>query len=468
MAGFPGVVLFKALLLTAFCGIAGLLASRRAEGSLHWGIAAAVAAASVTSLFSADRPALISFVLVPVFIWILERGGPLWLLPALSVVWANSHGGYFLGWVILAAYSAAAAVRRRRGERYPNDARLWIVAALSIALSGLNPSGFRIFEILAAYRHSYLTQTLIEWTRPRLWGPPYAFNLLLYAAAAVLLSAWRRVRAVDWFLFLPFAAASLLAFRNIPLIAFLAPILIAAYFPWRRKLPAVAGPAVALVLVGWLGVGVYRGQFFQFRAAFWKFPSGAADFLLAHRVSAPIFNTYEYGGYLIWRLWPEERVFIDGRALNEAVYQDYGRALTSPDPNVRREVLARYGVGAIVINAFEYTTGVLYPLALGLADAGEGEWRLVYQDSQALVFLRPPPSGVAALDRSLVRDHLEAECRVHLENDPELNLCARTLGFLFLRRGDTARARRWFGLYLANLPEPDPEAENAYRHVLGR
>src|SRR5581483_1141665 len=115
LAGFPGVVLFKALLLTAFCGIAGLLAARR-TGSRYWGLAAAGAASSLAVLFSVDRPALLTFFFVAVFVWILERGSPLWLLPVLALVWANCHGGFFLGWVVLGAYAAGATIRRRPAQ----------------------------------------------------------------------------------------------------------------------------------------------------------------------------------------------------------------------------------------------------------------------------------------------------------------------------------------------------------------
>ncbi|MBI3666351.1 MAG: hypothetical protein HY236_09025 [Acidobacteria bacterium] len=467
-AGFPGVVLFKALLLSAFCAIAGVLAARR-SGEFWWGLAAAAATAPLASLFSADRPALVTFTLVAVFIFILERGGPLWLLPLLSVIWANSHGGFFLGWVILGAYAAGASIESWFRGAVGSPRRVWIVTILSIALSGLNPSSFHIFQILAAYRQSYLTQNLIEWSRPHLWGPPYLFNILLYAAAVLLVVQWRRVRSSDWLLYLAFSTAALAAFRNIPLIAFLAPILIATYFPWRVKVPRLAGPAAAVLLGAGLAVGVAQGRFFQLRAALWRFPAGAADFLVAHRIREPIFNTYEYGGYLIWRLWPDYRVFIDGRALDESVYRDYVRILGSSGSTneesrfARRHMLARYGVGAIVANGFEYTTGTLYSMIPALADPAETEWQLAYEDPQGLVFLRHPPPGLPLLDKSRVAGHLEAECRLHIEKDPELCLCARTLGFLFLRFGDAARARRSFALYLASPHQYDPAAEKAYR-----
>lgn len=463
VGGFPAVVLFKALLLAAFCGIAGWVAARR-TGSIYWGLAAAGGAASIATLFSADRPALVTFLLVAVFIAVLERGGPLWLLPILSLVWANSHGGYFLGWSVVGIYFVAALAGRR-----PEWRRLGVVLVACVAVSGLNPSYFRIFEILASYRQSQLQQSLVEWSRPRLWGPPYVFDVLLYAGAAVLLVAWRRVKLADALLFAAFAGAALLAFRNIVFVGFLAPVMIATYFPWRRSLPGVAPVAVAAALAVALAAGVATGRFFQLRAGTWKFPAGAAEWILAHNATSPIFNTYEQGGFLIGKLWPQRKVFIDGRALNESVYQDYVRVLgNAGGAHARDAVLERYGARAIVMNAFESTSGVLYPVVLALAEPGETRWQLVYQDPQALVFLRDPPPDATALAKTQIRDHLEAECRLYLDHDPELCLCARTLGFLFARNGDAARARRWLDLYLRSPHESDPEADAAYRRLGGR
>ena len=76
--------------------------------------------------------------------------------------------------------------------------------------------------------------------------------------------------------------------------------------------------AAAAALACGLGWGIAGGRFFQLRAAEWRFPAGAAQFLRDHRIAAPLFNTYEYGGYLIWR---GQRVFIDGRALSERSFR---------------------------------------------------------------------------------------------------------------------------------------------------
>lgn len=460
VGGWPGVVLWKALLLTALCGLGGWVVRGR-TGSWLWAVAAALATASLAVEFAHDRPAILTFVFTAAFIAIFESRKGLWALPALALIWANCHGGFFFAWIVCAAY-AADALRRRT----PDAQRTLIVSGLAVLLTGLNPNGFAAVANVIRYRQSPLQSTLVEWSRPDLWGPPYAFDLLLYGSVLILAISWRRVRVSDWILFALFAAASLTAFRNEVFIGMLAPILIASYWPWKRALPAWA-PVAALALIAAAFVwGASRGAFFQLRAAEWRYPEGAARFLSDHHISARVFNTYEYGGYLIWKDVP---VFIDGRALSEAVFDDYRKILggQSNDPAVQQR-LTRDGVGAIVMNAFEYSSGVMYPLALSLVQAKIAEWKLVYEDPQALVFLRDVPAGVPVLDPGRVIAHLEAECTLHVERDPEFSLCARTLGDYFLRAGDRDRARRALGLYLAHPYGEDPEARRAYLQLLGQ
>jgi hypothetical protein len=458
MGGFGAIVLWKALLLSGVCGLSGWVAARR-TGQWMWGVAAALSTASLATVFASDRPALITFLFVALFIAIYERGGPWWMVPALAVVWANCHGGFFLGWVVCGAYGLEALVRRA-----PDAKKICLVGAAAAAASLLNPNGWRALQAVALSQQSVVTSSLIEWRKPYLWGPPYAFDVLLYAAAVVLLLAWRRVRIADWVLFVAFGVAALMAWRNMMLIAIAAPFLIAAYFPWKRPVPAVfAWPLLAAVGAGTFW-GVTNGASFQLRAAEWRYPSGAAEFLAANRVQVPVFNTYEYGGYLIWR---GQRVFIDGRSLSDGLFEDYRKILGSPpgDP-MRSDTLRKYGIGAIVMNGFEYTSGVLYPLALAVGNPADTEWKLVYEDAQSMVFLREVPPGMPVLEKTRVTTHLMAECGLHIERDPEFSLCARTLADRFLQAGDRERARRMLGLYIEHPYGDDPQARRQYQQLL--
>jgi hypothetical protein len=61
---------------------------------------------------------------------------------------------------------------------------------------------------------------------------------------------------------------------------------------------------------------------------------------------------------------------------------------------------------------------------------------------------------------------MESQCAGHIQHLPGQPRCARGLGQLFARIGDTARARRWMAFYLEHRIEPDPEAESLYRRLL--
>jgi hypothetical protein len=433
-------------MLTAFCGLSGLLAFHR-TGGFYRSLAAALAAAGIAGNFAADRPFLFTYLLLAVTIFILEVGSPgrriLWLLPPLFLFWANCHGGYFLGWVALAAYCLPALVRGG-GTR-----TLWIVSALSVLVSGVNPNGFRSLAVTLAYRSSTLQSSLWEWQRPQLW-PPDLFAVILFLAAAAMLVSYRKVRLSDWILFAAFAAASLLAIRNTILIAFLGPVLIAVYPPFSRALPRWAEFATAALLLAGVAAELISGSGFQLRAEEWLYPKGAADFLLDHKLPGPIFNTYEHGGYLMWRLWPEQRVFIDGRALSDSLFHDYSRILYALPAGAEKsglQLLDDYGIQTIVVNGFEYGSGAIYILPVALSDPHQSEWQLVYRDEQAMVFLRHPPPGLTPLPAAEALAGLEAECSAHIAHLPGEPLCARYLGILFARGGQSERAQRWTAFY---------------------
>ncbi len=457
--GFRGIITGRALLLAAFCGLAGFVVFRRC-GGFYRALAAALISGAAAWQFAADRPYLVTFLMVGIFVALLDSRRRLWLLPPLMLVWANCHGGYFLGLVVVGAYVAEALLNRKPGRR-----TLFASAAATAAISGLNPNGYRIFETLMHYRGSFLTSRLLEWQAPALW-PPNVFSVLLAAGAAVLVWQRRRVRAADWLLFAAFAAAALAARRNTILAGWFAPVVIFSYLPVRKTVPRYTMQAAAAVMLAALAAGSY----FQPAVEAWRWPSGAADFLSAHPASGPLFNTWEFGGYLMWRLWPREKVFIDGRALSESVFQDYARILYNHDAGDGRpdaqQLLDRYGVQAIVMNGFEYTNGLTYLLAPSLADPQQKEWKLVYGDSAAMVFMRRPPAGVEVQPPLHVLDYLEQQCDAHLTHEPKYPLCARALGQVFSKVGDFRRARRWLGRYFELKRLPDPEAETAWRRLL--
>ena len=119
------------------------------------------------------------------------------------------------------------------------------------------------------------------------------------------------------------------------------------------------------------------------------------------------------------------------------------------------------------MDGFEFTSGEPYLLPAALSDPSQKEWKLVYQDAQAVVFMRHPPPGVEPLNSLDALTSMESQCAEHIQHLPGQPRCARGLGDLFARIGDTARARRWMVFYLEHRTEPDPEADAIYRRLLG-
>jgi hypothetical protein len=162
-----------------------------------------------------------------------------------------------------------------------------------------------------------------------------------------------------------------------------------------------------------------------------------------------MFNTYEHGGYLMWRLWPRQKVFIDGRALSDSLFHDYQRMLYALPRDAEKsglELLDEYGIQSIVVNGFEYGSGAIYLLPVALSGP-QTEWKLVFQDDRAMVFLRHPPTDVTPLDFAAVLAGLEAECSAHMERAPGEPLCAHYLGILFARGGQPERGRHWEAIF---------------------
>ncbi len=461
--GFTGLIMLRAALLIGVCALVGLIAHRR-TGSFYWAVGAAILTGTVANRYVSDRPFLFSFILVAATFAIVEYRRYLWALPPLFLFWANVHGGFFLGWIILGVYCADAVIFRG-AKLTAEDRKLFLVTAISVAVSLLNPNFLEPLRMTMLYRQSVLQTRLWEWQHTALW-PLEPFQAMLFACAILMLISAFRVRFTDWIFFFGFAFAAIWAVRNVMVFAIVAPFLIATYFPWKRALPAIGEFAAAGLLLLGIGTAVAQGSGLQFRAAEWKYPWGAAKFLEDHHITSPMLNSYVHGGFLIWRLWPQERVFIDGRALSDKVFEDFTKIaynMAGADP---RQMLDKYGIDTIVLDGFEFTSGEPFRLVPVLALSKPVQWQLVYWDATAVVFMRHPPPGVAAIDNAYAMNSMEAQCQSYIAHDPYHCRCARGLAVLYQQIGDNARARSWMGFYLNHAPAPDPEANAIYGRLI--
>jgi hypothetical protein len=108
-------------------------------------------------------------------------------------------------------------------------------------------------------------------------------------------------------------------------------------------------------------------------------PYGAVEFIKAEQPPSPLFNSYNWGGYLIFKLWPEYSVYIDGRTdlYDDAFIRRYLSVTLAEEG--WEEILAEDSINTVLV---EHNS----PLARFLGqDMG---WHMVYQDEMAVVFVR--------------------------------------------------------------------------------
>ncbi len=111
-----------------------------------------------------------------------------------------------------------------------------------------------------------------------------------------------------------------------------------------------------------------------------SFPARAVAFLQAHPPSGPIFNHYDWGGYLIWKLYPSTPVFIDGRAdlYGEQFLKHFADTYQLKDD--WQQPFQRWNIETVLVPPDS-------ALATGLRSAPG--WIVSYEDAQAIVLTRP-------------------------------------------------------------------------------
>jgi hypothetical protein len=112
------------------------------------------------------------------------------------------------------------------------------------------------------------------------------------------------------------------------------------------------------------------------------FPDAAADFILRTNPEGNLYSTDQFGGYLIYRLYPRFKVFVDGRSdfyRQGTVLEDYDKIVTVKPQWA--ELLGKYDVRWMALRADE-------PLAL--IALASGQWQSVYRDSVAQILIRKP------------------------------------------------------------------------------
>ncbi|MGO8794938.1 MAG: tetratricopeptide repeat protein [Candidatus Sulfotelmatobacter sp.] len=424
----------------ACVGTIGLLLRRGSAVTAALAIIAVPAIAARTS----PRADMFSVVLFAAFVSILweqyETGtGKLWVLPLLMMAWVNLHLGFIAGVALVCAYVALEVIRlydttrRRATGKILKTALLWLAATLFATL--VNPWGWGIYRALFRQEAAMAVhaERITEWAgisftsstleqALSIHDPASSGEwLLLLAAGAVAIAILRR----RWPEAILLAVAVWMTIRHVRFFALLAcvvaivgsAVLASALNTTRswirdKRLESIlaGGAAAALILLAGLrSVDLASNRYYfngseisSFGAGLsWWFPERALAFTEHENLPAQVFNGYEAGGFVVWRLGTKYRDYIDGRAIpfGPDLFNHLQQVLQSPpDSESWQHEADLYGINTVVLSLARYE-GLKFVGAVLPQYCASESWRPVYLDEVSAVFVRRLPQTQALIER---------------------------------------------------------------------
>jgi hypothetical protein len=424
-SGLAGVVMGAFLvLLLAYALLYETMRRRGGDPLLATGMVVLVALSSIVHWLA--RPHLFSILLLVVWLGMIEsyrRSRSRWIYgaPLLILLWANLHGGFVITFPLLSIYCVGEwveqwlAQKRDRRQLLPY---LGVGIASGVAVLG-TPYGRGLYGHLWQYlQDKQLLRSIQEFQSPdfhTLDGKLVELLLLLGGVAAFL--ALRRGRVVELGLYLIWAHLTLQSQRHVTLAAVtLAPIiveegtwalregvgawlkrgswpverggrLLSAAIEWYRGILSIerqltGGAVLMLVLGGGLVLtgSAWAERLFSPRFSPERFPVEAVEVLSRSDLPDKGYAHDEDGGYLIYRLYPRYRVFVDGRSdfYRQGTVLDDMQKVRGVHPDWATK-LDWYGIQWLLLRRDEPLSQVAQL---------SGRWRLYHEDRVAQILVR--------------------------------------------------------------------------------
>jgi hypothetical protein len=416
-----GVKLLTATLSMTALGITYALLRRLA-------VSPSIAFALLLALFIplspgiSPRPQLVTFVFFASFLYVLlsykyfQTSRYLLALPLLMVVWVNAHGGYMLGLALAGLFVACEwanywILGERDGEQKQRLVRLTLVVVATVLASAVNPGFLGHWLYPFQVMGLEATRQISEWRSPAFhdWGTRGYLMLVLAFFASYTYTA-RKPDFTELIIPAFLMVLGFIAIRHIPLAALTLPPFIAIALSrgpatglstlWQRM-------GLARFYKRWIGGGKQLGNgeyllnwllllaiaiglslyYPIYHAddddeANASLPVKAAEFVANAGITGHMFNTYHFGGYLIYRFYPAQKVFIDGRAdmYGDAFFNEY-QEIFGVTPGWKK-TFDKYQIDYVII-------GRDAPLRQLLQ--ARGDFRLVYDDKYNSVLVRNAP-----------------------------------------------------------------------------
>ncbi len=419
VSGLTGVVLFYAFLI-AFTYYLLFKVVRTYQGDYVTKILIIILAIASSQIHWLARPHIFSLLLLVIWYYLLDlyqyrHRNYLYLLPLIMLAWVNLHGGYIVGVGLVGIYLLDNLIKMFGAEGAEKKiytrktAVLGMTGAACLVVSLINPYGYHIllfpFKLTS---NKFIMDNVNEFLSVN-FHEAIEFKYMFFFMLAVFALSKKGLNFVELMLMLLFTYMALYSARYIPLFGIItAPILatqtgllfdqrngrLARFFKERASRIARVDysargflwpfAAVMLVVILLAGHKIHYGFDGKIKAV------AAVDFLKKEHLKGHVFNNDEFGDYLIYAAWPEYKVFFDGRSDMYGVknMKEYFK-LTRLEPGWQ-DVLKKYD-----INWIFYNTGS----ALSTFLLQRPEWKLIYADKVADIFVRNIPQNREWIER---------------------------------------------------------------------
>ena len=481
LGGVTGLILFRAAGVAVVAFFLALAARRWGAGwtATAFGVMLALCAAS--GRFFA-RPEIFTWVIFAAWLFVIaeiRRGRHrLFFVPALLMVpWVNMHGAWIAGLAFLGLTCAGETLAFLLKLKHAPPKRtlqfLWIALGLASLLTFANPYGPSIWEVpMNLARSADVTKNIIEWQVPGVthWLDARHAGAWLFLLA--LLMAPHKVRIGDALVVMLFGWMSFTAARHLSLAMLVTAPIFAKQLElvWGQATPvprfrksvwrAVLRVGVTVMICA-VTVLLALGGFRLPRAGLGMntkyYPIRATRFLEDNGLEGNLFNSYTFGNYLLFKRYPRNHVFIDGRV------DMYGAEIIRLYDRVRlakegwQDVLAKHTIEIAVFQTSRDTDKTLTA-----AMHRSRDWALVYWDDNSAVYVKQTAAKKNFLDRTyqyevrpagLAKDLMESpeglkraerDYRHKLREDPECVLALWGLSGCLVRSGDLDEAEAVF------------------------
>ncbi|HRY52495.1 MAG TPA: tetratricopeptide repeat protein [Candidatus Portnoybacteria bacterium] len=424
--GTKGLIVFNAIIILAAFALVWRLSWKK--NYFIFSTLAAILSAGLILERTDIRPETFGFLLLAIFLVILDKNKEkiswhFWLLVPLSALWVNLHISFVYGLVLIFFFFLDRLWRRRKAvylllkqkkaERYM--AKIILLGFLAGLATLVNPNTWRgaLYPLSIFSNFGY---SIVENQSPffleGLTSDPIItfFRVAIIALICLFLLNWRRNRLFYILISLFCVIMSWSAIRNFPLLGLvILPILTDNFAAWCER----TGQFFAK-WASWRGMGVLRlltiilifailsasiyavatGRFYlksmkpeQFGLLVPKGAEAAVDFLKQNSFQGPMFNNFDIGSYLIWRLYPDYKVFIDGRP--ESYPADFFRSVYVPMQE-DGAVWQKYADEVYKINFvfFAHTDATPWAQSFIKQMAQRPGWAMVYVDPMVVIWAR--------------------------------------------------------------------------------